>query len=200
MRRGWNDFPIYSCNPLRVLLLSLSSLYKTYCYSSGSRGGYAQDRGCEKGRISHNVRVTHPAHHAPLASLLFESPFLPRIETEATPENLLALNRPCGGITHLLSLSLSSPSSSSPSRYIFLAPLAFLSRSVSHSRSLLARRLAHASYVYIMILIESNTWPPSPAVAPVAAGCLSVLRGRPGPHKRVRGIRGVQQPRVHDRT
>lgn len=106
MRRGWNDFPIYSCNPLRVLLLSLSSLYKTYCYSSGSRGGYAQDRGCEKGRISHNVRVTHPAHHAPLASLLFESPFLPRIETEATPENLLALNRPCGGITHLLSLSL----------------------------------------------------------------------------------------------
>lgn len=103
MPRGWDDYPIYSCNPL-----SLSSLYKTYSDSSGNRGGYAQDRGCEKGRISHNVRVTHPAHHAPLASLPFESPFLPRIETEATPENLLALNRPCGRITHLLSLLLSS--------------------------------------------------------------------------------------------
>lgn len=88
---------------LSGLSLSLSSLYKTYCDSGGNRG-YAQDRGCAKGRISHNVRVTHPAHHAPLASLPFESPFLLRIETEATPENLLALNRPCGGITHLFFL------------------------------------------------------------------------------------------------
>lgn len=105
MRRGWNDYPIYSCNPLQTLSFSLSSLYKTYCDSSGTRGGYAQDRGCKKGRISHNVRVTHPAHHAPLASLPFEFPFLPRIETEATPENLLALNGPCGRIMHPFSLS-----------------------------------------------------------------------------------------------
>lgn len=82
----------YICAYIAVTLsegLSLSLYLSSRHYIKPSAVGMERRvrriGGCEKGRISHNVRVTHSAHHAPLAPLPREHP--PRgIETSKRPQ------------------------------------------------------------------------------------------------------------------
>ena len=132
------------------------------CAFAGSghqgRNGKQTERKRERGgggrvdaaRTWHNVRVTHPTHHAPLAplylslSLSFFGHTLP-FDGWDRPQKI----NPC--CTH----ALVSLRCNRVSRFIVHPVSGLLARCAS---SPLAR--TRESYVYIMILIEDNTRPP----------------------------------------
>lgn len=114
-----------------VVTLDGSSIYKTHWARGGRR----------LARTRHNVRVTHPAHHAPLAP---------------SPLSLSLCSSPLDGWDRPQKIR---PRCSSPYAMVTVAQ----------------RCLAHASYVYIMILIEDNT---VSVAAAAAAGCLLAGQGR----------------------